>query len=90
MLYGDQQKVVKRSKVLHGELPLEGRYGVLQERYARCSEHNVINIKQQVYRIDTVVVDEHGGVRLDLNTSHGEEVHGKLVVPSLGRLLQPV
>jgi hypothetical protein len=25
---------------------LEGRYGVLQERYARCGEHIVINIKQ--------------------------------------------
>jgi hypothetical protein len=29
MLYGDPQKVVKRTEVLHGEFPLEGRYGVL-------------------------------------------------------------
>jgi hypothetical protein len=45
MLYGDPQKVVKRAEVLHGEFPLKSRYGVLQERCARCGEHNVINIK---------------------------------------------
>jgi hypothetical protein len=40
--------MVKRAKVHHGEFLLEGKYGVLQERCAICSEHNVINIKQQV------------------------------------------
>jgi hypothetical protein len=29
MLYGDPQKMVKRVEVLHGEFPLEGRYGLL-------------------------------------------------------------
>jgi hypothetical protein len=37
-----------------------------------------------------VVKDEQRGVRIGLNKSQSEEVHGKLVVPSLGRLLQPV
>jgi hypothetical protein len=45
MLYGDPQKVVKRAKILHDEFPLKSRYDVLQERCARCGEHNVINIK---------------------------------------------
>jgi hypothetical protein len=90
MLYGDPQKVVKRCEVLHGKLPLEGRYGVMQEWCARCSEHNVINIKEQVYRIGTMVVDEQGGVRLSLNKSKGEEVRGEQVVPSPGCLLQLV
>jgi hypothetical protein len=45
MLYGDPQKVVKRVKILHDEFSLKSRYGVLQERCARCGEHNVINIK---------------------------------------------
>jgi hypothetical protein len=45
MLYGDPQKVVKRVEVLHDEFPLKSRYDVLQERCARCDEHNVINIK---------------------------------------------
>jgi hypothetical protein len=90
MLYGDLQKMVKRVEVHHDEFSLEGRYGVLQERCARCSEHNVINIKQQVYRICTVVEDEQGGVRLDLNKPQSEKVCGEPVVPSLGRLLQPV
>jgi hypothetical protein len=45
MLYGDPQKLVKRAEVLHGEFPLKSRYGVLQERCARCGGHNVINIK---------------------------------------------
>jgi hypothetical protein len=61
------QKVVKRAEVLHGEFPYEGRYGVLQEHCARCGEHNVINIKQQLYCIYAVVEDEQGGVRLGLN-----------------------
>jgi hypothetical protein len=45
MLYGKPQKVVKRAEVLHVKFPLERRYGVLQARYARCGEHNVIKIK---------------------------------------------
>jgi hypothetical protein len=46
MLYRDLQKLVKGVEVLYDEFPLESRYGVLQERCARCNEHNVINIKQ--------------------------------------------
>jgi hypothetical protein len=69
MLYEDLQKMVKRVEVLHGEFLLEGRYGVLQERCARCDEHNVINIKQQIYRISTTAEDEQGGVRHGLNKS---------------------
>jgi hypothetical protein len=64
MLYEDLQKVVKRVEVLHDEFLLESRYGVLQERCARCSEHNVINIKQQLYRINVAAEDEQGGVGL--------------------------
>jgi hypothetical protein len=87
MLYGDPQKVVKRDEVLHGKFLLEGRCGVLQKRRARCSERNVINIEQQVYRIDATAEDEQGGVRLGLNKSQSEEVRGKLAEPSLGHLL---
>jgi hypothetical protein len=50
--------MVKRVEVIHDKIPLEGRYGVLQERCARCGEHNVINIKQQIYRISTMTEDE--------------------------------
>jgi hypothetical protein len=82
--------MVKRVEVLHGEFPLEGRYGVLEERCARCSEHNVINIKQQIYRIGVLAEDEPGGVGFGLNKSQGEEVHGEPVVPSPECLLQPV
>jgi hypothetical protein len=90
ILYGDPQKMVKRAEVLHGEFPLEGRYGVLQECCARCSEHNVINIKQQVYCIGAVAEDEQGGVKLGLNKSQSEEVRGEPAVPIPGHLLQPV
>jgi hypothetical protein len=37
-----------------------------------------------------VVVDEHGGHRLSLNKSQGDEACGKLAVASPGCLLQPV
>jgi hypothetical protein len=82
--------MVKKAEVLYGEFPLESRYGVLQERHARCGEHNVINIKQQVYRVGTAAEDEQGGVEFSLNKSQGEEVRGEPAVPSPGRLLQPV
>jgi hypothetical protein len=87
MLYGDPQKVVKRSEVLHGEFPLESRYGMLQECCARCGELNVINIKQQVYRISAAVEDKQIGVRLGLNKTQTEEVRGEPVVPRTGLLL---
>jgi hypothetical protein len=87
MQYRDPQNIVKRVEVLHGEFLLEGRYGVLQERCATCGEHNVISIKQQVYHIGAVAEDKQGGVRLGLNKSQSEEVHGKSAVPSPGRLL---
>jgi hypothetical protein len=90
MLYRDPQKLVKRDEVLHVEFLLEGKYGVLNERCARCSEHNVINIKQQVYHIGTVAEDEQGGVGLGINKNQSEDVGDKLAVPSPGRLLQPV
>jgi hypothetical protein len=40
--------MVKRAEVLHCEFLFDDRYGVLQERCARCDDHNIINIKQQV------------------------------------------
>jgi hypothetical protein len=82
--------MMKRDEVLHDEFPHEGRYGVLQERCARCDEHNIINIKQQVYCIGAAVEDEQGGVELGLNKSQGEEVHGEPAVSSPGYLLQSV
>jgi hypothetical protein len=90
MMYEDPQKMVKNVDVLHGKFLLEGGYGVLQERCARCSVHNVINIKQQVYRIDAAAEDKQGGVGFGLNKSQSEEVRGKLTIPSLRCLLQPI
>jgi hypothetical protein len=46
------------SEILHGELPLEGRYGVLHERCVGCCKDNVINIKQQLYCICVAPEDE--------------------------------
>jgi hypothetical protein len=51
MVYGDSKKIMEESEVLHGELPLEGRYGLLHMCCARCGEDNVINVKQQVCHI---------------------------------------
>jgi hypothetical protein len=45
MLYGDSQEMIEGPKILRGEFPLEGRYGLLQNCYAGCGEDNVINIK---------------------------------------------
>jgi hypothetical protein len=51
MLYGDPEKVMEGSEVLHDEFLLEGRYALLQKCCIGCDEDNAINIKQQVYRI---------------------------------------
>jgi hypothetical protein len=82
--------MVKRAKILHGKFPLEGRYGVIQDRCARYDEHNVINIKQQVYRIGAAAKDEQGGVRHGINKSQSEEVRDESAVSSPKRLLQPI
>jgi hypothetical protein len=58
MLYGDSQKMMEGSEVLHDEFPVEGRYGLLHKYYARCSEDNVINVKQQVCHICAMPEDE--------------------------------
>jgi hypothetical protein len=58
MLYGDSQKMMEGSEVLHGEFPLEGRYGLLYKCCAGYGEDNVINVKQQVYRICAAPEDE--------------------------------
>jgi hypothetical protein len=51
MLYGDSQEMMEGSDILHGEFPLEGRYGLLQKCCVGCGEDDVISIKQQVYHI---------------------------------------
>jgi hypothetical protein len=45
-------------EILHGELSLEGRYGLLQKCGAVGGEDNVINVKQQVYYICAASEDE--------------------------------
>jgi hypothetical protein len=67
-----------RPEVLHGQFPLQDRYGVLQEHCARYDKHNVINIKQQVYHIGAVAEGEQGGVRLDLNKTQRRYVANRL------------
>jgi hypothetical protein len=44
MLYGAPQKVMEGSEVLHGDFPLEGRYGMLQKCCTGCGEDNAINM----------------------------------------------
>jgi hypothetical protein len=50
--------MMEGSEVLHGEFLLEGRYGLLQNCCTRCGEDNVINVKQQVYRICVTTKDK--------------------------------
>jgi hypothetical protein len=58
MLYGDSQKMMEGPEILHDEFPLECKYGMLQKCCAGCNEDNVINIKQQVYRISVAPKDK--------------------------------
>jgi hypothetical protein len=51
--------MMKRVEVLRSKFQLEGRYGVVQEHCARCSEHNVINIKHQVYHRPGALASAH-------------------------------
>jgi hypothetical protein len=45
-------------EILHGEFLLEGRYGTLQKCCVRGDKDNVINVKQQAYRICAALEDE--------------------------------
>jgi hypothetical protein len=74
-------------EILHGEFPLEGRYGPLQKCCARGCGNNIINVKQQVYRICAALEDEKGGVGLGLKKAQGGNVHGELDVPRLRCML---
>jgi hypothetical protein len=58
MLYGDSQKMMEGPEILYGEFLLEGRYGPQQKCCTGGGEDNVINIKQQVYRICATPEDE--------------------------------
>jgi hypothetical protein len=51
MLYEDSREMMEGPEILHGEFLLEDIYGLLQKCCAGCGEDNVINIKQQLYRI---------------------------------------
>jgi hypothetical protein len=57
MLYRNSQKM-EGPKILHGEFLLEGRYSLLQKCCAGCDEDNVINVKQEAYRICAMPKDE--------------------------------
>jgi hypothetical protein len=58
MLYGDSQEMMEGPEILHDEFPLECKYGMLQKCCAGCNEDNIINIKQQVYRISVAPKDK--------------------------------
>jgi hypothetical protein len=58
MLCGDSKKMMEGPEIVHGKFLLEGRYGLLQKYCARCGPDNIINIKQQVYRIYAAPEDE--------------------------------
>jgi hypothetical protein len=50
--------MMEGSEVLHSEFPLKDIYGLLQKYCVGCGEDNVINAKQQVYRIYATPEDE--------------------------------
>jgi hypothetical protein len=69
---------MKGAQILYGKL-------VLRERR---SEHNVINMQEEVHGITVTLVDEHGGVRLSLSKAQGEQIGAKLAIPSTKGTLQ--
>jgi hypothetical protein len=42
MLYEGYQKMMEELEILHSEILLDGKYGLLQKYYGRCGEDNVI------------------------------------------------
>jgi hypothetical protein len=46
------------TKILHGELPLQSRGGVLKEIHGGSGEDDVIDVEQRVHLVGAVVVDE--------------------------------
>jgi hypothetical protein len=81
---------VERAEVLHCELLLESRSGMLEKIRARGSEDDVVDVEQQVSSVGATAVDEQRGGLLGLHEAQGDQVGSESVVPRSRRLLQAV
>jgi hypothetical protein len=82
--------VVKLPQIFHGELPLQGWDGLLQQLSGGSCKNNIIDIEQQVNGLGTSIKNEESSIELGFNKNQREQIAGKLVVPCPRSLLQTV
>lgn len=66
------QKMVLLTEVLHSELALQGSNDGLQQSGRGVSEHDVVDVQQQICHIGATTVDEHGRVGFGQQTPRSE------------------
>jgi hypothetical protein len=59
----------------------------MQKRHAGGSQNDIINIEQQIYRVNAPTEDEQRGICFGFNKHQGEQICGEPVVPVSRRLL---
>jgi hypothetical protein len=80
MFHDEPKKVVKSAQV-HRELALRGsNHALLEGDTGRC-EHDTVDV-EEVDDVNATSKDDQGCVRLGLDEAEGDQVGGKVTVPS--------
>jgi hypothetical protein len=62
----------------------------LKQGTARCREHDVVAVEEEVDDVVAVSMDEHGHVLFGLVEAEGDQVGGEATVPCPWRLLEAI
>src|SRR6185436_16683477 len=89
-LNSNAQEVVELTKILHSKLLLQRGDNALKQLLTGGSEHNIINIEQQVGSLIPTAVDGQRSVSLGLGESQSQQERGELRIPSPMSLLQTI
>jgi len=84
------EKVMKLTKILHGELVLESTDGPLQKSHGGSCEDNIINVQQEIDCVWTRVVNKQRRICLGCNKTELKKEGGKPTEPSSWCLLEAV
>jgi hypothetical protein len=89
-LHRDAEEEVQVAEVRHGELRVESISEALKECWCRGSQHDVVDVQQQVGDTVSIFVDKERRVRCRGEKVKVAEVGGEALVPSARCLLQAI
>lgn len=86
----DAEEVLKRAKVLHGELRAKAVNDEAQQPCSRCSKHNVVDVQEEEGGVSTLLENEQRHVGLGGSEADRPDEAREAVEPCSGRLLQSI